>query len=231
LIQMKSLTALALAIAFFCVSAFLLPTSVVSPPSPSKVGVKKGYWIEYSMLITGSPQLDTARNLTGYRTEVLETSDISIKVNKTATSLNGTYTSSIWNFSFPEGRVPGWAFIPANLSVGDTFFDFNVTANVAVEGEEQKPILGTRRTITHANLQGTVYKEWDKATGVYVYAVEHTTNYTVTTTVIATNMWGSKAQEQNPASLTLFIEFGIVGVIVFTVLPLVLGRKKLVKKV
>ncbi len=228
---MKASTALALAILFFSVSAFLLPTSAVNPPNPSKAGVKKGDWIEYSMLITGSPQLDAARNLTGYRTEVLETSDTSIKVNKTATSLNGTHTSSVWNFSFPEGRVPGWAFIPANLTVGDTFFDFNMTANVAVEDEEQKKVLGTERTVTHDSFQGTVYKEWDKATGVYVYAIEHTTNYTVTTNVIATNLWSPKAQEQNLSSSALLIAFGVAEAAVVTILMLVLGRKRLVKKV
>jgi hypothetical protein len=228
---MKTLTALALTIIFFSASSFLLPTSAVNPPIHSKVGVKKGDWIEYSMTITGAPLLDQARNLTSYRTEVLETSDTSIKVNKTATSLNGTHTSSIWNFSFPEGRVPGWAFIPANLSVGDTFFDYNMTANVAVEGEEQKTVLGNERTVTHASLQGIVYKEWDKATGVYVYAVEHTTNYTVTTNVIATSMWSQKVQEQNLSASELLTGVGVAAAVVLTVSALVLMRKKLVKKV
>ena len=115
---MKVLTVLAL-VCFFFASSLILPVFAVNQP---KVGVKKGDWIEYSITITGSPRLDLARNLSSYRTEVLETSDTTVKVNKTSTSVNGTLTSSIWNFSFTEGRVPGWAFIPANLSVGRHIF-------------------------------------------------------------------------------------------------------------
>ncbi len=224
---MKVLTVLTL-VCFFFVFALILPVSAFNQP---KVGVKKGDWIEYSITITGPPQLDLARNLSSYRTEVLETSETTIKVNKTSTSVNGTLTSSIWNFSFPEGRVPGWAFIPANLSLGDTFFDFNMTANIAIEGEEQKIVLGADRTVTHASVLGKVYKEWDKATGVYLHAIEHTTNYTVTTNVVATNLWTPKAQEQSQAAPTQIIIATIISaILLLSLLAIIISRKKLVKK-
>jgi hypothetical protein len=229
LIKMKTLTLLCLTCALFSVSILLLPIGAVNPP---KVGVKKGDWIEYSMTIAGTPLLDGARNLTSYRTEVLATSDTSIRVNKTATSVNGTHTSSIWNFSFHEGRVPGWAFIPANLSVGETFFDYNMTANVVVEGEAQKMLLCVDRTVTHASVSGVVYKEWDKATGVYVYAVEHTTSYTVTTEVTATNLWSPEPQEQNLTPTTeLILASAVATALALTAIALIYWRKRLVKKV
>jgi hypothetical protein len=102
------------------------------------VGVKKGDWIEYSISIAAGPPLDSLRNLTWYRTEILEVNGASFKANKTALSVNGTVSSSIWYFDLAEGEVQGWAIIPANLSPGNTFFDYAKSANVTIEGEEPK---------------------------------------------------------------------------------------------
>jgi hypothetical protein len=225
---MKTANVYALVCIFFSLLTLLLSVSAASQPS---VGVKRGDWIQYSITITGSPQLDLARNLSSYLTQILDTSPTSIKVNKTATSVNGTLTSSVWNFSFVDGRVPGWAFIPANLSVGDTFYDFNMTANVKIGGEEQKSLLGAERTVTHANVAGKVYKEWDKATGVYVHAVEFTTNYTITTEVTATNLWSTKTQEQKPLAYAELIAAAVFSTGLILVLAALILRKKLVKKV
>jgi hypothetical protein len=225
---MKAAKLYALLCVSFSLSTLLLSVSAVSQPS---VGVKIGDWIQYSITITGSPQLDLARNLSNYRTQILDTSPTSIKVNKTATSVNGTLTSSVWNFSFVEGRVPGWAFIPADLSVGDKFYDFNMNANVKIEDEEQKSLLGAERTVTHANVAGRVYKEWDKTTGVYVHAVEYTTNYTITTDVTATNMWSTKTQEQKPLAYVELIAAAVFSTGLILVLAAIILRKKLVKKV
>jgi len=92
----------------------------------------------------------------------------------TALAVNGTFSSSIWIFNLSEGQVQGWEIIPANLSVGDTFFDAAMHANITVEGQEQKIVAGESRTITHSNDPGRLYKEWDKATGVYVDSIEYT---------------------------------------------------------
>jgi len=86
--------------------------------------------------------------------------------------------------------------------------------------------LGTNRIVTHASDPGKVYKEWDKSTGVYVYSLEETDNYTITFNATATNLWSSKTFEQNPA-----VSYQIVAaIIVLTVLTLPLmmfiGRRK-----
>ena len=107
-----------------------------------------------------------------------------------------------------------------------------MSANNAVEGEEQKTILGSDRTVTHASVSGEVYKEWDKATGVYVNAIEHTTNYTVITNVIGTNLWNPKTQQQSQTtSAQLIIATIISAILLLSSMAVIIARKKLVKKV
>ncbi len=202
------------------VSVTILPTLAYGETS---VGVKKGDWIEYNITITGPP-LDPLRNLTGYRTEILEVYGESFMANKTALSVNGTLSSSIWNFNLIEGQVYGWVIIPSNLSMGDAFFDADKSANITIEGEEQKTLLGAIRTITHASDPGKVYREWDKATGVYVYAVEHTANYTVITNAVATNMWSPQTLGQNQTAFYQLVRATTILAVLFSVM--LVARKK-----
>jgi hypothetical protein len=222
---MKTFSALILASIVF-VSVMALPTFTYGEAS---VGVKKGDWIEYAISMKGPP-LDALRNLTWYRTEILEVDGASFQVNKTALSVNGTFSSSIWNFDLTEGQVYGWVIIPANLSTGDKFFDVAKSANITIEGEEQKTLLGASRTVTHASDPGKVYKEWDKATGIYVYSIENTPNFTVIFNAIATNIWSSQPQGQN---LTAFYQLS-AAIIILAVLILssamFIARKKTLKK-
>jgi hypothetical protein len=169
------------------VSVLAIISSMFAYAEPS-TGVKKGDWIEYSFSITGPP-LEPLRNLTWYRTEILEVDGTWFRANKTALLVNGSFSSSIWNFNLTEGQVQSWAIIPANLSPGDTFFDIAKSANITIEGEEQKTLLNASRTITHASEPDIVYREWDKATGFYVHAATCNNNYNVTSNLVATNLW------------------------------------------
>jgi len=182
---MKAFTALILVSIVVYASVIALPTLTYGETS---VGVKKGDWIEYTITMTGPP-LDPIRNLTWYRAEIFEVDGAWFQVNKTALSVNGTLSSSLWSFDLAEGQVRGWVIIPANLSTGDTFFDVAKSLNITIEGEEQKTVLGANRAVTHASDPGRVYLEWDKATGVYVHSIAHTSNYTVIMNAFATNMW------------------------------------------
>jgi hypothetical protein len=131
---MKAFAALILVSIIVCASVIALPTLTYGETS---VGVKKGDWMEYTIAMTGPP-LDPIRNLTWYRTEILEVDGAWFQANKTGLSVNGTLSSSIWNFNLAEGQVRGWVIIPANLSTGDTFFDAAKSLNITIEGEEQK---------------------------------------------------------------------------------------------
>lgn len=212
----------ALALVTILVYALFVSSACAYEPS---VGVKQGDWIEYSISMKGPP-LDSSRNLTWYRIDILEVSGGWIEVNKTALSVDGIFSSSIWDFNLTEGHVLGWVIIPANLGVGDAFFDAAKSANVTIEGEEQKTLFGSSRTVTHASDPGRVYKEWDKATGIYVNAVEHTTDYTVITGVIATNMWSTQILGQNQGELYRLVVVIIAVALVTLFFSLFIVRRK-----
>jgi len=194
-------------------SVIVLPTVAFAEPS---VGLKEGDWIEYTFSVTGPP-LDPLRNLTWYRMDIIEVNGASFQVNKTALSVNGLLSSSVWTFNLAEGKVWGWVIIPANLSSGDTFFDVSKSDNITIEGEVEKTLLGASRTVTFGNDPERVYREWDKATGVYVHAIEHTTDYTVVTNAEATNMWASSSPQQNETVPYMLI----AGVTLLLAMPLV----------
>ena len=189
-------------------------------------GVKKEAWIDYSFNITGPP-LDPIRNLTWYRTEILEVDGTWFRANKTALLTNGSFSSSVWDFNFTEGQVQSWAIIPANLGTGDTFFDTSKSANISIEGEEQKTLLGASRTVTHASEPGIVYREWDKATGVYVHAVTYNSNYTVVTDAVATNLWSPELiLGLNPAAFYTLATAATVAAALILLVIVIIWRKR-----
>jgi hypothetical protein len=177
-----------------------------------QVGVKKGDSMEYNITITGPP-LDSARNLIWFRNEILDVQGNSFKTNMTSRSVNGTVLSSLWDFNLNDGQVCGWVIIPSNLSTGEQFFDVAKGANITIEGQEQKIIAGASRTITHATDPGKLYKEWDKATGVYVNSIEHTKNYTVITNATTTNLWNAQINEPNQAGSHMILTVILLAVI------------------
>jgi len=219
---MKALTALILVSVVVYASVIALSTLTFGEIS---VGVKKGDWIEYTITMTGPP-LDPVRNLTWYRTEILEVDGAWFQANKTGLSVNGTLSSSVWNFNLAEGQVQGWVIIPANLSTGDTFFDAAKSLNITIEGEEEKALLGANRTVTHASDPGKVYLEWDKATGVYVHSIAHTSNYTVIMNAFATNMWSPQTQGQSQTESYLLVVATIVLALLILALVIFIARRK-----
>jgi hypothetical protein len=220
---MKAFTALILASMIVSVLIIAQPALAYSEPS---AGVKKGDWIEYTISITGPP-LDPSRNLTWYRNDILEVDGTWFQANMTSLSVNGTISSAVWTFNLTEGQVQGWEVIPANLSVGDEFFDVFKSANITIEGEEQKIVAGASRTITHASDPGKLDKEWDKATGVYVHSVEHTEKYTVITNAIATNMWSPDVSpEPNLTGFYVLVAVIVVLTVLIVASAIVVVRRK-----
>jgi len=204
----------------------LVAVSATRAYAEPATGVKKGDWIEYSFNITGPP-LEPIRNLTWYRTEILEVDGTWFRANKTALLANGSFSSSIWNFNLTEGQVQSWVIIPANLSPGDAFFDVAKSANITVEGEEHKPLLGATRTITHASELGIVYREWDKATGVCVHAVTCNNDYTVTTDAVATNMWGPEfILGLDPAAFYTLASAVVTALSIYLIIVIIWRKRK-----
>ena len=217
---MKAYTALILASIIISVSIMASPALASDTPS---VGVKEGDWIEYSINVTGGtppPKL----KIDSFKIEVLDVEDTAIQANFTIKFLNGTFYSAVWKYNFTEGNTGGWTIIPANLNVGDTFYDDFKPGNVTVMGEEQKTVAGSTRTITHASDSKREIKEWDKATGVFTYAIEHPKNLTLTATAVATNMWSPQ-----PAGVDLTVFYGLTiagAVLAVLSMALIVSRRK-----
>ena len=219
---MQAFTALILVSIVVYASVIASPTLTFGETS---VGVKKGDWIEYTITMTGPP-LDPVRNLTWYRTEILEVDGACFQANKTGLSVNGTLSSSIWSFDLAKGQVRGWVIIPSNLGTGDAFFDAAKSLDITIEGEEQKALLGANRTVTHASDPGKVYLEWDKATGVYVHSIAHTSNYTVIMNAFATNMWSPQTQGQSQTESYLLVLATIVLALLILALAIFVALRK-----
>jgi hypothetical protein len=220
---MKAFTTLILASLMLSVSFFASPISAGGVPS---VGVKEGDWIEYSVNVMG-PTLAPTHNITWFRIEILTVEGAAFEANVTVRHINGTVSSSTWKFNFTEGQVQGWIIIPANLAVGDTFFDASKPGNVTIMGEDQKSVAGATRTITHASDSKRLVKEWDKNTGVYTYSVEHPKNLTVISTAIATSMWSPQPPELNQTIFYALIATSIAAVVVLSSVMFILGKKGL----
>ena len=223
---MKAFTALILASIIVSVSIIALPTLAYDEPS---VGVKKGDWIEYAVKMTGQTSAPS-KNMTWFRIEILDVEGTAFQANVTVRYVNGTLRSAVWKFNFTEGQCGGWLIIPPNLDTGNTFFDAAKPGNVVIEGEEQKIVAGASRTITHACDSKRIIKEWDKATGVYTYAVEHPKNFTIITTAIATNMWSPQILEVNQTLFYALVTVSIVLAVLTLSLVIVVAKRKTIKR-
>ena len=208
-----------------CILVFV---SIIASPAHASdtptVGVKEGNWMEYTVTITG-PTAAPAHNITWFRIEILEIQDTAFHANVTVKNVNGSVSSSIWDFNLTEGQIEGWVIIPANLGTGDTFYDSATPGNITIEGQEQKNVAGATRTITHASDSERIVKEWDKATGIYTYSLEKPKNFTVISTAIGTNMWNPDSSNQNQSEFNVLITAGVV-VAVLLVFSLVIAAKR-----
>jgi uncharacterized membrane protein YozB (DUF420 family) len=200
----------------------VLLSLVIASPIPS-VGVKEGDWIEYNATITGTGLPPPTHDVRWFKIHVLQVQDTVFSINLTARYANQTVGSAIWQFNFTEGSVGGWIIIPANLSVGESFFDSSIhnhkPVNVTIQGQEQKTVLGATRTLTCGN-DTFRHKEWDKLTGVFVGSSEiyrnvtnkdgwYIDNLTVTVDAVATNLWVPDAKVE---SQSMF--YPIVGIVI-----------------
>ena len=198
---MKAYAVLVLAILIVSISLIVSP---VFASNELHVGVKEGDWVEYNITIEGIGTAPPTHDVRWMRMEVLKVDGDAFSVNLTARYANGTVGSAVWKYNFTEGNVGGWTIIPANLSPGEMFYDFsihnNTPANITIQREEQKIVLGATRTVTYGNDSIRHIKEWDKTTGFFIGSsevIQNVTNkdgsyiedLTVTTEAVATNIW------------------------------------------
>jgi uncharacterized membrane protein YozB (DUF420 family) len=224
------------------VCGFLFVSFVCASYEPS-VGVKEGDWIEYEINIEGKGSPPPTHDVWWLRIEVFAVQGPAFSANFTVIYANGTKGSAIWDYNFTEGNVRGWTIIPSNLGLGDTFYDYSIhtgnPVNVTIESQEQKTVLGATRTVTYGS-DAFRHKEWDKATGVFLRALEHFKNVTnkdgwyiedltITTQATATNMWSLQF-----LGLDQIVFYGLGGAIALVLLiwflTITVSRLKKVKE-
>lgn len=210
---------LAMILAVVVVLTVFVCTTQIASSAPS-IGVKKGDWIEYHVSTSGTPPDE--KHIVWARTEILDVQGNEFMANTTGQAPNGTLSSFVRTFNFKEGQVSGWIIIPANLSPGEFFYDAFDNRNYTVHGEKEETVAGATRTITYIN-ETARYKEWDKATGVFVKTIDNVGNYTVNATAFATNMWSPQILGLDQA---LFFAIVVAFVIVVIVLVLVVFARR-----
>ena len=187
------------------------------------MGVKKGDWIQYNVDITGTPP--PIHDVTWMRMVILQIQGAAFQANITVRFVNGTLYSSIWKFNFTEGNEEGWIIIPSNLGPGETFYDFSKPANIAIQGQEQKTVVGASRTVTYANDSFGV-KKWDKATGVFIQSSENFGNWSAYVSAIATNMWSPQILGLDQTAFFTVITVVIVAAVVIITLAIAIRHRK-----
>jgi len=236
--KMKAYTALILATLIVSISLTASPVFASSAPC---VGVKEGDWIEYDITIEGTGTAPPTHDVRSMRIEVLVVDEAAFSVNLTARYANGTVRSAIWKYNFTEGNVGGWTIIPANLSPGETFYDFSIhnnkPVNVTIQREEQKIVLGATRTVTYGNDSIRHIKEWDKASGFFIGSsevIQNITNkdgwyiddLTVSTKAVATNIWSPQIMG-NQAVFALVAAGIVLAAVIFASAIIIVKREPL----
>jgi len=221
-----------------CFSLFVLFTSAVYVEQT--VGVREGDWMEYDIVVTGTGSLPPTHDVRWMRMDVLSVDDVAFSVNVTVRYANETMGSSVWKYNFTEGITGGWTIIPANLNVGDTFFDYSPSATVTVQSEEQRVVLGATRMVTCGNDSLRQIKEWDKVSGIFIGSVEtkqdftnkdgwYFDNLTMTIRATGTNMWSRQIYGLEPPIFALAFS-GLVFAVVSAVSVLTILQKEKMSK-
>jgi len=214
------------AAAIILIAAFLFTSAALAEDQPS-VGVKVGYWVEYSVKTTGTPP--AAQDLTWAKIEIVDVEGEQFHANFTVRYVNGTLSSATRTFNFTAGNVQAWIIIPADLNPGQSFYDSSINSNVTIQGQLQKTVAGATRTVTYTNsTAGGVErnKQWDKATGFYIQSVDNLGTYTVNARATSTNIWSTQILGLNQAVFYLIILVIIIVAIALVVSVVLLRRKR-----
>ncbi len=195
--------------ALFLIVGFLL-TSCLNTAlcQDSSIGVKKGYWMEYT--VSGSGNLPEGHDIVWAKMEVTEIAHGEGKfwVNFVSVARNGSIYSAIRDFDFAAGDVEAWLIIPANLNPGDSFYDALSGRNITIQGEETRTIASATRTVTYTNTTER-NKVWDKATGMYIQTIDTLPGYEISANLSATNIW-----EPQILGLDQNVFYNVVAVVV-----------------
>jgi hypothetical protein len=202
----------------FALLLILLGTCVVS--AEISVGVKQGDWIEYLVTYSGTPA--EGHDVTWARMEIVDVQGKSVNVKISAKYSNATEEEITVTLNLETGQLGDDFIIPANLKVGDTFFDKNA-GNITINGVEDRAYAGGTRTVVSAATPQTTY-HWDKVTGILVEGNSTFNDYSMNTKVDRTNMWQPQILGMHP---DIFYALLIVtAIVIAAALALVVLRRK-----
>ncbi len=171
------------------IGTIVLLLSIVVVSTGAAVGVRKGDWIEYQVLVMGTLSGEHAAKWA--RMEVVNVVGSSVNLNVTTQFINGTYLIENITLNVNTGQLGDDFLIPANLNVGDVFYDAHV-GNITIKSVEQKNYADAQRTVLTGSTPQTTF-HWDKETGILVeaYSLYPEYNFTMSTLIDKTNMWHS----------------------------------------
>jgi hypothetical protein len=149
------------------------------------VGVKKGDWIEYQAVFSGTPP--AGHEVTWARSEVVDVQGKVISLNITTEFSDGTLLNETITLNLETGQLGDEFIIPANLNKGDTFLD-KYHGNITISAVGEGTYAGATRTVVSAATAESTYY-WDKATGVLVEGISELPDYTIHSIADKTNMW------------------------------------------
>jgi len=178
------------------------------------VCVKKGDWIEYQAVFTGTPP--AGHEVTWARTEVVNVQGEVISLNITTEFSDGTLLNETITLNLETGQLGDEFIIPANLNKGDAFLD-KYHGSITISAVEERTYAGATRTVVSAaTAQSTYY--WDKATGILVEGISEFPDYTIHTIADKTNIWQPQIFGLAPTvfyALLILAAMLIVAVIAF----------------
>jgi len=192
------------------------------------IGVKKGYWMEYT--VSGSGNLPEGHDVVWAKMEIIEVASDGSKfwANVVSLARNGSIYSAVRDFDFAAGDVEAWIIIPANLSPGDSFYDNLANRSITIEGEQTRTVAGATRVVTYANSTER-YKVWDKATGMYIQTIDTLPDYEISANITATNIWQPQVLglDQNVFYIVLAVAVtAVVAVAAAVIVTLAFHKKK-----
>ena len=185
------------------------------------LGVKKGDWIEYNVSFTGDPP--TEHDAVWARMEVESVEGKRVKASFTLQLSNGAIVDLVEDLDFESGRLMDLFIIPANLDVGDQFYD-NLVGNVTIDRVEIRMYVSAARSVVHGVAVQTDWY-WDKSTGVVVEARTSSSVYTLNTIAATTNLWSPQILGLDSFIFYSFV-IAVLAVVVIGMVVLVFLRKR-----
>jgi hypothetical protein len=192
--------------------------SVIATSTDITVGVKQGDWIEYNVECTGT--VPEEHDVTWAKMEFLKVNGLKVDVNITSLFVDGNQTSVVSTLDLETGETGDGFLVPANLSVGNNFTDYNY-GNVTIIEEENKTYVYAKRNTVYAVTPNTKF-HWDKTTGILVEAHATYSNFTMDTKVKDTNMWQPDPTEIDPRVSIMIV----TAIIVFVTVLVVIKNKR-----